>query len=801
MQTRFDTNKVILLICFVLILFVSNSAYSIDSNTKNSGYVMLDDVEKVFLQNSGKKLSYEGENFSVIETRDLCELGKLTALHFMKWVENNPDGVIALPTGKTPEYFIKYLTYYKDNWGSDDVVNELQGYNFKSFPDTTNLRLVQLDEFFPIEISRDNSFTHFIKKYYVKILGLKEENILTMEGVITKTLRKHGIDKIFPSRKIDFALINNDEEKTETALLQKQVLLEVNEFCNLYEDTIDKWGGIGFFLGGIGPDGHIAFNLKGSSHDTTTRIINFNYETASSSSNDLGGMEYARDANAITIGLDTISRRNDAEIIIFAAGESKANIIAQSIESSVCEDIPSTAFFNNKQTKFYLTKSSASKLKYRQHIEFIGAAFEDLPFSFLYKTIVDTSLTLNKPIMELAASDFDVIPSAKFLKENYSDKIEIVKEVVYSDLVGKIQKSGSTYKNLSFLHTGPHHDDVILSYYPLVKNMVGCNDNTFCILTSGFRAVTNSFVVKLLHNIKKHINEDSLIFSDSYEKVLEQNSCFLNGCDDDIHETNIVAKKIIDTFEITNVHDLMLKIDGYLKYFDTVYPGKIDVDEIKKMKGVIRETEEERAWILSGVPLSNIYNMRLGFYKGQYFEECPEFERDIQPIIDFINVKSPDVITIAYDPEGTGPDTHYKVLQVFAEAIKHDKNLWDISIWGYRNVWYRFAFDEANIFYFTSQEEMDVSNEMFLKCYSTQRVASFPCYLHDGPFSELSHILQIQQLQQLKVLLGNKFFQNNSDSAIRNAAGVILLKQMKPLDFIQEADDLKKKIILDNLHL
>ena len=39
-------------------------------------------------------------------------LGKLTALRFLEWVQHNPGGVISLPTGKTPEYFIKWVNRF-----------------------------------------------------------------------------------------------------------------------------------------------------------------------------------------------------------------------------------------------------------------------------------------------------------------------------------------------------------------------------------------------------------------------------------------------------------------------------------------------------------------------------------------------------------------------------------------------------------------------------------------------------------------------------------------------------------------
>ena len=65
----------------------------------------------------------------------------------------------------------------------------------------------------------------------------------------------------------------------------------------------------------------------------------------------------------------------------------------------------------------------------------------------------------------------------------------------------------------------------------------------------------------------------------------------------------------------------------------------------------------------------------------------------MEPILNLIKQTNPDIITLALDPEGSGPDTHYKVLQAIAEAIRiwgKEKDLSNVRIWGYRNVWYRF---------------------------------------------------------------------------------------------------------------
>jgi len=54
--------------------------------------------------------------------------------------------------------------------------------------------------------------------------------------------------------------------------LQQETLERVDQWCTEYEERIRALGGIGFFLGGIGPDGHIGFNVRGSDLFSTTRL-------------------------------------------------------------------------------------------------------------------------------------------------------------------------------------------------------------------------------------------------------------------------------------------------------------------------------------------------------------------------------------------------------------------------------------------------------------------------------------------------------------------------------------------------
>lgn len=74
-----------------------------------------------------------------------------------------------------------------------------------------------------------------------------------------------------------------------------------------------------------------------------------------------------------------------------------------------------------------------------------------------------------------------------------------VKTVVDS-VISKIDKGTASLKNQVFYHTGPHHDDILLGLLPHIHRLSReeSNKSHFSIMTSGFNAVTNSFLVNVL---------------------------------------------------------------------------------------------------------------------------------------------------------------------------------------------------------------------------------------------------------------------------------------------------------------
>ena len=167
--------------------------------------------------------------------------------------------------------------------------------------------------------------------------------------------------RCFPGGAIDLHLRHRDPS-TDLEKKQQESIYLIDQWCNEYEEKIRDIGGIGFFLGGIGPDGHIAFNVRGSDHNSTTRLMETNFETQAAAAVDLGGIEISRNRLVITIGLGTITLNENATSIIIAAGEAKASIVQKTLESSPDVKYPATVLQRLKNSRFYLTKGASKAL-------------------------------------------------------------------------------------------------------------------------------------------------------------------------------------------------------------------------------------------------------------------------------------------------------------------------------------------------------------------------------------------------------------------------------------------------------
>ncbi|MGZ2369524.1 glucosamine-6-phosphate isomerase [Ancylomarina sp. YFZ004] len=762
-------------------------------------------VEQAFYELSGvqeitSKIPY-------VEVDNFPKLGLMASLRFLEWAEQNPQGVISLPTGKTPEYFIKYTQYLLENWNNNKGLDIRSKYGLGSMakPDLRGLEFVQIDEFYPIDPAQHNSFYNYVMNYYIKGFGLEKDNsLLINSNEIPLVDNKHFLE-VFPDYNIDLSLRYRDPKSVVEEMQQKSIFM-VDNWCTGYEQQIREKGGIGFFLGGIGPDGHIAFNTRGSDHYSTTRLTKTNFETQAVAAGDLGGIEVSRTRLVITIGLDTITHNPDAVSIIFAAGEAKADIVKGSLESEPDAIYPASVLQRQKNSRFYLTTGAACKLTDSVNRYYKSG---DWSHTKTEKSIIDLCNKSNTYGHHLTLEDLKADPYTSQIPNLNEGTVQTVVE----SIKGKLDKGMKPDENETVYHTGPHHDDIMLGIMPYTNRQMrsASNDIHFSVLTSGFTAVTNRFVIDVLKECQDFIVDGKIemlnypdFFVEGYNKKWDKDVYhFLNS----VADRNTSGKRrglchrliraIVDTWKVTDKENLDVTIESIINDLESCYDGGKNSPEVQKMKGMIREFEEELVWAHFGTPVKNVHHLRLGFYKGDVFTESPEKNRDMLPVLEEFRKHKPTTISLAMDPEGSGPDTHYKVLQAIAGAVKEWKEEEDLSklrIIGYRNVWFKYHPAEADTIVPVSLNALDVLENSFTESYMSQVNASFPSYEYDGKFNELTQKVWVDQLKQIQMLLGKNFFYENNHPLVRATHGLVYMKEMSADEFVAMAQDLEKAV-------
>ncbi|MBU0558890.1 MAG: glucosamine-6-phosphate deaminase [Bacteroidetes bacterium] len=108
---------------------------------------------------------------------------------------------------------------------------------------------------------------------------------------------------------------------------------DLKKECEEYEKRIAKYGGINLFVGGIGPDGHIAFNEPGSSLGSRTRVKTLTMDTIIANSRFFDNDIKKVPKTALTVGVKTVL--DSQEVIILISGHNKARALSKVVEEGV----------------------------------------------------------------------------------------------------------------------------------------------------------------------------------------------------------------------------------------------------------------------------------------------------------------------------------------------------------------------------------------------------------------------------------------------------------------------------------
>merc|ERR1712088_598110 len=131
--------------------------------------------------------------------------------------------------------------------------------------------------------------------------------------------------------------------------------------CEDYEKKIKDSGGIELFVGGIGPDGHIAFNEPGSSLVSRTRVKTLAQDTVLANARFFGGDINAVPKQALTVGVGTVM--DAREVMVLITGAHKALALYKAIEEGVSHMWTVSAFQQHPSTLFICDEDATLELR------------------------------------------------------------------------------------------------------------------------------------------------------------------------------------------------------------------------------------------------------------------------------------------------------------------------------------------------------------------------------------------------------------------------------------------------------
>ncbi|CAN6674370.1 hypothetical protein TRVA0_052S00694 [Trichomonascus vanleenenianus] len=230
------------------------------------------------------------------------------AEHIIKSINDfapTPDRpfVLGLPTGSSPEQVYANLVR----------ANKEGRVTFK------NVVTFNMDEYVGLDPKNEQSYHYFMEKHFFSHVDLPRENINILNGQAA------------------------DPDKE----------------CAEYEEKIKRIGGIHLFMGGIGNNGHIAFNEVGSTIDSVTRKIDLDESTIQANARFFSSPEEVP-RSALSVGIATVLGAR--EVVILAFGSAKSTAVRNSLEGEMGPACPGSYTQTHTRCTFVLDEAAASGL-------------------------------------------------------------------------------------------------------------------------------------------------------------------------------------------------------------------------------------------------------------------------------------------------------------------------------------------------------------------------------------------------------------------------------------------------------
>lgn len=522
-----------------------------------------------------------------------------------------------------------------------------------------NVIVFNLYEYYPMAADAANSNLSALKEMLLDHVDIDRQNIFSPDSTIAK-------DAIF-------------------------------EYCRLYEQRIESYGGLDVALLGIGRVGNIGFNEPGSRLNSTTRLILLDNASRNEASKIFGSID-STPISSITMGVATILSAK--KVYLMAWGEEKAPMLHQCVEGNITDSIPASYLQTHNNAHIVVDLNAAANLtRIKRPWLVTSCEWND---KLIRSAIVWLCQLTQKPILKLTNKDYNENGLSELLAlygSAYNVNIKIFNDLQHTitGWPGGKPNADDTYRPeratpypKRVVVFSPHPDDDVISMGGTIRRLVEQkHDVHVAYETSGNIAVGDEEVIRFLHFINGF------------------NQLFINSEDTVINE----------------------KYAEIRKYLREKKDGDMDTRDILTIKGLIRRGEARTACTYNNIPLDHCHFLDLPFYETGKIQKNPLGEADVEIVRNLLREIKPHQIFVAgdlADPHGT----HRVCTDAVFAAIdleKEDNAEWlkDCRIWMYRGAWAEWEIENIEMAVPISPEELRAKRNSILKHQSQMESAPF----------------------------------------------------------------------------
>ncbi len=174
---------------------------------------------------------------------------------------------------------------------------------------------------------------------YNELIEMNKRGLVSFENVVTFNMDEYvGLPEDHPESYHSFMwnnLFSHVDIRRENVNILNGNAPDVEAECRRFEERIARYGGIDLFMGGVGPDGHIAFNEPGSSLTSRTRQKSLTTDTIIANSRFFGGDISLVPKTALTVGVGTVM--DARQVMVIVNGHNKARALQAAVEGPVTQ--------------------------------------------------------------------------------------------------------------------------------------------------------------------------------------------------------------------------------------------------------------------------------------------------------------------------------------------------------------------------------------------------------------------------------------------------------------------------------